>query len=186
MKPEPTWVLLFSLVLANLVYASWALSRKESTRPAVDEPTPAVRTIRLASELPDRSPTEACRSFGTFDDAQAASRASAEVAARGLEPLVKEEVAPALDGYLVYIETDGSRAEARRIAQELRSRAIDCQIIPTGQLADSLSVGVFRRRAFADAHLKRVEELGYEADVQALTRSRVLYRVLAPSNACDV
>jgi hypothetical protein len=162
------------------------LSRQESTSPALREPTPEVRTIRLASELPEPPPTQACLSFGTFDDAQAASRASAEVAARGLEPLVKEEVAPALDGYLVYIETDGSRAVARRIAQELRSRAIECQIIPTGQLADSLSVGVFHRREFADAHLKRLEKLGYEADLQALTKSKLLYRVLAPSDACDV
>jgi cell division septation protein DedD len=182
---EPLGAVFLALILANGVYASWALSRGEPRASLTETAPPPVPTIRLASEMPERE-TAACRSFGTFEDPHAADTASAEVAAQGLEPVIKEELTPSLNGYLVYIETDGSRAKARQIAQELRTRAIDCHIIPTGQLADALSVGVFHRRDFADAHLKRLAKLGYDADLQMLTRSKTLYRVIAPGDACGV
>jgi hypothetical protein len=145
------------------------------------------RTIQLLSELPPPAPTPVCESFGPFDNEGEVERTTSEIIAKGLDPIVKEEEAgpDEADGYLVYIDTP-SRSEANRIQRELQSRAIDCAIIPTGRLADSLSVGVFQQRELADAHLRRLTELGYRADLETLTRSRKLYRVFAPSAACGV
>jgi hypothetical protein len=176
------------LLVLNAVCAAWGFSRSVPDAPSAEEPLPSgLPPIRLLSEVPAPTPrVAACESFGVFDNESDVERTTAEIMAKGLEPVVKEEPAPPeTHGYLVYIDTR-SRTEANRVRRELESREIDCAIIYTGRLADALSVGVFERRELADAHLERLAELGYEADLETLTRSRKRYRVLAPVDACGV
>jgi SPOR domain len=179
-------VLLIMVVLIDGAYFAWGSLRELPTPSPVSSLPSAVASIRLLAELPPLPAVQACQAFGTYEDETEAVRATTEIAAAGLEPIVQEEATESpTDRYLVYIGTDGSRSEAKRLQRELQSRSIDCEVIPTGTLADSLSVGVFRHRDLADAHLKRLAELGYEADLRMLMQQRKLYHVFAPRSACQ-
>ena len=178
--------LLVALLLANVGLACWYAAMITGTAVTTNVPDDAgalddVAALRLVAERPPDPPEQplACVALGPFDALDQVEEVREEIVAKGGEAIVREEEVPEALDYLVYVETDGSRAEARRLARELEAHEIECYIMAGGQHEDSLSVGVFSRRDLAAAQRRRVAELGYPVGLEPVPRSvRKVYRLL--------
>lgn len=126
-----------------------------------------------------------CVAMGPFDELERVEAVRAEILADGgTAEIVTEEVESQPD-YLVYIDTTGSRALARRIREELEGQRIDSHIIAGGDLENALSVGVFSREVLAHRQRDRVSALGYEVAVHELLRHQTVYHLLSDRTVAD-
>jgi len=92
----------------------------------------------------------ACLEFGDFD-AASLPRARARLAELALGQRLREKPVEAANGYIVYLPPAASRAEAERVAQDLRARGVrDVAVLgPETALANALLLGEFRDEASA-------------------------------------
>ncbi len=108
-----------------------------------------------------------CFTFGPFK-----KQNEAEDVADRLDVLVvdiqgREETRKKQVGYWVLIPAQGSRQAARRKVQELLDAGIrDVWRFSQGELADSISLGLFSNRAPAERHRRAVGRKGFAAEVR--------------------
>jgi hypothetical protein len=174
--------------------------KEVTSAPVATTPEPAAQS---AGEAPDPEPNleqavasigqvevnphepQKCLAMGPFDELARVEALRDEVlAAGGSAEIVSEEIEGRPD-YLVFIETTGSRAVARRIREELKGQEIDSHVIAGGDLENELSVGVFSREELARRQHERVVALGYEAVVEELTRRQTVYHLMADRAVSD-
>ena len=148
--------------VVDLDAADSVVDAKESQSPS--PPAPAARV---------------CVAMGPFEAVEKAQALKATVEEAGGRAEIVEEALDHGADYLVYITSPGSRANARRMLEELQGRDVDGHIIAGGELENSLSVGVFTRERFAQAQRDRVAELGYDVHLELLPRQSTVYRLLA-------
>lgn len=144
--------------------------------PAAPPEQPAARVSGAAEVRPAAS---VCRAWGPFEAMEAAEAAASQLQlAPGSFEVVGSEVGTTA-GHLVYVATGGSRRIARRIAGELESHGIESYVMGGTRLANAVSAGVFSDPERARAQQQRVIDLGYDARVEALERSRRVYHLTA-------
>lgn len=68
--------------------------------------------------------------------------------------------------YAVYLESPGARSDAERLLAALKQKGVDSFIIPGGELANGLSLGVFSDKNNASAQQKHVKQLGFDARIR--------------------
>lgn len=74
-------------------------------------------------------------------------------------------------GYWVYLAPEKSEQAALRRLYELQAKKIDSYIIPTGELSNGISLGIFTDEAAAAARVKAINEQGYQAQVRDSART---------------
>src|SRR5690606_4642692 len=74
-------------------------------------------------------------------------------------------------GYWVYLSPEVSEKEALRRLYELQAKEIDSYIIPNGELANGISLGIFNERSAADMRINEIREQGYRAELREVTRT---------------
>ena len=86
--------------------------------------------------------------------------------------------------YWVYLRPEATRALATAKLRELQDKKIDSFIIPQGEIANGISLGVFDKRDNAERRQQAVKERGYDALIRENPR---IYRenwvALQPSEA---
>jgi hypothetical protein len=195
---RPSTLLLATIVAVNLtlpIVHFWpGETRAENTVPgksgaaAADpeerSPVPAVRVEPSGPTVPGtrvamRKTTPVCLAWGPFTGLAEAESLAARLQLRNDHFEVFESQTSAGTDYLVTVHVPGARNAAERVLEELQSRNIDNQVLRRGRLGSVLAVGVFSDQGRADAQRQRMTELGHEAAVQALDRSRLLYHLMA-------
>jgi len=73
--------------------------------------------------------------------------------------------------YWVHVPPRATRAEALRVLRELQKRKVDSYIITQGELAEGVSLGLFRNKASASGLQKKVEGYDIPAEVKVITKS---------------
>ena len=193
---------LVALVVANLlgVLLLWPSSEPEVEASVADRDSGSLRLIDELStqqrdammireqpsiSLPIPEPEIAepeelvCRAWGPFNDITQLEPLQARVAAVGSAIEVRTSEIAGDPDYLVFIDTGGNADTARRMLQELESQSVDAYVIAGGPFLNAVSVGVFSRQARANIQHDRVESLGYDASIEALTRSQSVFHLIA-------
>jgi len=92
------------------------------------------------------------------------------LAALGVNASVKEVGIPIESGYWVYLAPEASRKEALRRLGELQNKGIDSYVIPKGELANGISLGMYTNKQRAVALQTSVNLQGYDASIADVPR----------------
>lgn len=191
------WIF-FSLLAANIVAGVWGMmldavhpvTRAHSETPFkygdipsltfLSESTsvPVVAVERPISEipvLPDESTQEdkpkLCEIVGPFEGEKQAKDMVERLRAWDVKSEVRSLQLPAGPGYWVYLEPEANRKAALRKLAELQSRGVDSYVIPKGELEHGISLGMFSKKALADARMVEAESMGLTPRMQTIERT---------------
>ena len=171
------WIV-YSLIVINLGIAGYFIVRpaEDSIARPQDGNHGEGKTLVLLSEkqsgnLPvSQQPVrpdpgkKLCYALGPYLDDLSARVAQARSLELGLTGLISQHKVPNLKDaeFWVHVRPLPSRGEAMTLLRKLQARSVDSYIITQGDLADGISLGLFRQKSSADALQKRVTGLGFE------------------------
>ena len=150
---------------------------------AADAPAPAAE----AASPPERF----CVRAGGFEDREAAAGAEQWLHARGAEEVVvRREERQVINSHRVYLPPLASREEADAMARELSTRGVrDVAVLGSGDLANGISLGVYRDAKNMRQRVVELERLGYSVryapDMQSVREFVVEVRARGAPEALD-
>ncbi len=112
-----------------------------------------------------------CRWVGPFEASSLADGFVSRLAALDVSSKVNKRQISAGAGFWVYLEPLDNRKRVRQKLLDLQGRGIDCYIIPRGNLANGISLGMFSRLDLANNRILELRKMGYEAKTQKIERS---------------
>ena len=171
------WIV-YSLIVINLGIAGYFITRptEDSIARTQDGNLGQGKTLVLLSEkqsgnLPvSQQPVrpdpgkKLCYALGPYLDDLSARVAQARSLELGLTGLISQHKVPNLKDaeFWVHVRPLPSRGEGMTLLRKLQARSVDSYIITQGDLADGISLGLFRQKSSADALQKKVTGLGFE------------------------
>lgn len=163
------------------------LSEREGDMPASGAEAPRPAPVPGGQGLAGLPEQPLCLLVGPFGDQGLAQNLIQRLEALELQPRLESVEVPEDPGYWVYLPPELSQKAALRKLHELQSKNIDSYIIPRGEIALGISLGMFSRAELARQRREELVALGYEAQIQELSRShRELWVALSPSQAAQV
>lgn len=132
----------------------------EKLRVLTPEQLAALRsTAKSAANTAAAKP--ACFEFGDFDD-DGLARVQARLATLALGERLQSRRVEGPGWHIVYIPPLQTRAEAERVAQDLRSRGVRDFVVmgETSTLRNGIALGSFRDQELAQRHANELEKLG--------------------------
>ena len=138
------------------------------------EPEPAVTP---AVEAPSESsfptaetvviPVQNCYSIGPLEDDAQIAAIRIWLVAMGGNPVLRVDQRSEPDRYWVYFPPLGSRGEAMREVERMRSQGIEDVIaVSSGDMENAISLGVFSQRRSLERRLEELRGLGYDPLIQ--------------------
>lgn len=112
-----------------------------------------------------------CTMVGPYAQLLHAEYLVERLAAMDVTAVVKSIEVPDSVGYWVYLPPEMSEKEAWRRLHEIQAKNIDSYIIPSGELANGISFGMFNDRGTAQARLEEIRMQGYRADLREVERT---------------
>jgi hypothetical protein len=135
-----------------------------------------------AAENPAAGPAELlagvarCVSIGSFRTLAEATQASATLRTAGHEPRTRVAEGDVWAGLWVSMGNLASRTEAQRISNLLKQRGIgDAYVMPAGNGANEISLGIFSDPARAQRRADDVKALGFTPTISDRTRRGTVY-----------
>ncbi|SMF45135.1 hypothetical protein SAMN02745866_02926 [Alteromonadaceae bacterium Bs31] len=143
--------------------------------------------LDTGSAPPSKDENPLCEMVGPFKDSGQADLFLERLAAIDISAELKELELPAGSRYQIYLNPEGSHKEALRKLTELQSRKIDSYIIPKGELANGISLGMFSHEDLAEQHLKKMRSLGLKPEKKVIERTYwENWVMLAPGEAAKM
>jgi cell division septation protein DedD len=97
---------------------------------------------------------------------------------------VQQVEVPGESAFWVYLPAEVSKKKALRLLHELQGKKIDSYVIPKGDLANGISLGLFSSVDAAEGRQQEIVEQGYPALVEEMERTyEEIWVVLAPAEA---
>ncbi|MFT5083703.1 MAG: hypothetical protein ACI9Y1_001748 [Lentisphaeria bacterium] len=112
-----------------------------------------------------------CDLVGPFEDHDIAKDFVERLGAIEVASIVTDIELPAGPGYWVYLVPEATRKDSLRRLSELQARGIDSYVIPKGELANGISLGMFSKKALAEARVKEMQSIGLIVNVDEIERS---------------
>ena len=112
-----------------------------------------------------------CKAIGPFEGASIAKGFVARLAALDVKSKVAREQISAGAGFWVFIKPSTDVQEQKRKLRDIQARGIDSYLIPKGNLSNGISLGMFSKLDLANARIREIENMGYEAEYQKIERS---------------
>jgi len=157
--PGTRLVLLREQLVASSVGAADSASTAVAVQSAVDVVQQPDTTVQLCSLLgPVMRPEDA----------------KALLARLGALQIQAKYVALQVDGnpdYWVYLRPEPTKDLAIAKLRELQGKKIDSFLIPQGELANGISLGIFDSQENAEKHKEAVVQMGYDAQLKTNPRS---------------
>ena len=117
-----------------------------------------------------------CYTLGPFKQDTQMEQAVSEFRAGGIEVNSRSSVEQEYLGMMVYIDSQGTRAQAARAASVLEKNGItDFLIVNEPGKQNALSLGVFGLKKNADRRQRRVSALGFPVKTEPRYRNRTIY-----------
>lgn len=194
----------FSLLAINVIvfFGQLFIGSPESTKPSA---TPPPRLLNGASlQMLDESGRKAVSEKATGDRAASADNRNEEMcvmvgpysqllhaeylverlAAMDVTAVISSVEVPDSIAYWVYLVPEMSEKEALRRLYEIQAKNIDSFIIPSGELANGISFGMFNDQGVAQARLEEIRMQGYQPKLREIERThRETWVTLAPGEA---
>lgn len=179
------WVAMV-LLLANLGLFGWQWAGTPGWAPPQAEPPPDIGDLRRLSEAPPTGSLAgqaatadpgACFTIGPFSDPANAESAGRRLAEAGVEPSQRSTSEQVATGYRVLLPPYSSTEEALNAARELARKGIEDYyvIVSEPELRNAVSLGLFEEKAFAERHVAKVADLGFDPKIRVRARQRTRY-----------
>ena len=123
-----------------------------------------------------------CTLVGPFASLLRAEYFTERLAALDIAANIKELTVNTGSNHWVYLKPEISRKEALRRLAELQKKGIDSYIIPTGNLANGISLGIYTSRERAVTMHDRAIEMGYKPEINDLPRQQQQIWVFLTAN----
>ena len=111
------------------------------------------------------SDEELCTLIGPFPSLLRAEYFNERLAALDVMANIKELTVSTGSNYWVYLKPEISRKDALRRLSELQKKGIDSYIIPRGNLANGISLGIYTNQTLAVTMRDRTKEMGYAPEI---------------------
>lgn len=121
-----------------------------------------------------------CTLVGSFKRLLKAEYFVERLQSLGLSAQVKNLVVNSEPGYWLHLPPEKSRKEALRRLSELQRRGIDSYVIPSGNLANGISLGMFSDKQRAEAMKDKVGSQGYTSEIVSVPREQKEIWVFLP------
>jgi cell division septation protein DedD len=179
------WVFL-SLVCLNLLVMVWFWrDQAGASQHSVIEPEQMGETLVLLSEL-DSSDlkykqaksgnaaegSNRCYSVGPLADRIDAKHLKVRAEALGFNSELRGLATGTSIEHWVHIPPQANRQQSLRLLRELQGRGIDSYIITQGDLAEGISLGLFRSTESANKLSKKMKDLNYDVVIQEVSRGQ--------------
>ena len=133
------------------------------------------------SELVEYRGRPLCELVGPFESEETADNFVERLNAIEVQSSVRDIELPAGPGYWVYLSPRSNRREALRLLGELQAKRIDSYVIPKGDLANGISLGMFSKKSSSDARVREMQSIGLQPRVEEIERSyREIWVMLDP------
>ena len=142
----------------------------------VTENSPEQERIESVESLPPK-PTVECLVLGPFRNEREALGALKVVDKFVEDAEIGDRDSRLLPDYVVYVGPEPDIELARVKAAEFTGLGIDNQMIGSGRLKNTVSLGVFSRKQLADELLKRVAQESYEPKIRLIRTGRPGYQL---------
>lgn len=193
------WIVASLVVLNIAVFVYFQLfAKKESSDSIVKPAVPvlgSIESVVLLSEVKGSVPVESikvesptvrpemlpkpfeideplCTLVGSFKRLLKAEYFVERLQSLGLSAEVKNLVVDSQPGYWLHLPPEKSRKEALRRLSELQRRGIDSYVIPSGNLANGISLGMFSSKERADSMMSSVSAQGYKPQIVDVPREQ--------------
>lgn len=176
------WVFL-SLVCLNLLIMVWFWRAQEiQPKPFDGKVEQQGERLTLISEFEpellvykDKKQTNQsigarCYSVGPLKDKIDAKHIQVRAEALGFEASMRALATGSLIEHWVHIPPLADRSAALQMLRELQQRKIDSYVVTQGELAEGISLGLFRNEDSARQLMAKVESLGYGVTIKEVTR----------------
>ena len=123
-----------------------------------------------------------CTLIGPFATLLRAEYFTERLAALDVAANIKELSVSTGLNHWVYLKPEVSRKEALRRLSELQKKGVDSYVIPTGNLANGISLGIYSSKERAIAMQERVTKHGYSPEIAEVPRQRQQIWVFLTTN----
>jgi hypothetical protein len=179
------WVFL-SLICLNLLVMVWFWRDQAGANvEVVAEPEQKGESLVLLSELDSseisykeaKSKTNQvgnrrCYSVGPLADRIDAKHLKVRAEALGFSSELRGLTTKTSIEHWVHIEPQSNRQQSLRLLRELQGRGIDSYIITQGELAEGISLGLFRNKASAQNLKQKMQDLDYSVVIKEVSRGK--------------
>lgn len=125
-----------------------------------------------------------CTMVGPYAQLLQAEYAVERLGAMDIAAEIKSVEVPEGYSYWVYLSPEISEKEALRRLYEIQAKNIDSYRIPSGELMNGISFGMYNEKILAQARLDEVRALGYEVNLREVARTHAeTWIALAPGEA---
>ncbi len=137
-----------------------------------DQQAPAAR--RAAEEKVSAAtvdPSGMCSMVGPYGQLLHAEYLVERLHALGIGAQIRSIEVPDGVGFWVHLSPEISEKEALRRLHEVQAKNIDSYLIPSGELARGISLGMFNERNAAETRIREIREQGYHAEMREVIRT---------------
>lgn len=193
------WIVASLVILNIAVFVYFQLFTESSPSISAETLVPSaagsIASVTLLSEVKDSAPVESirveapplpsvepekpltineplCTLVGAFKRLLKAEYFVERLQSLGLSAEVKNVVVDSQPGYWLHLAPEKSRKEALRRLSELQRRGIDSYVIPSGNLANGISLGMFSNKERAESMLASVGAQGYKPQIVNVPREQ--------------
>lgn len=160
------------LLLANVLYMAWHHWIRLPDVPVPQAASARLPSLTVAAERPVRpappstepkAPPRRCHSLGPFPNPAAARVLADQLSSSGIESVLRSRDAEVSGGWWVYLGPERTREAARETTDRLAAAGLDeYYIVPSGDMRNAISLGVFRERGRAEYQAAEAQRLGFD------------------------
>lgn len=165
----------FSLLVINSVLACWIFfSSSQSSNDDLVEP---LSIKSLSASVADSADAigevdgPMCVLVGPFTNLAQGDILVERLAALEIKAELQSIPVPTQKAFWVYLPPQESREQALNLLAELQAQSIDSFVIPKGELANGISLGLFNDRARALAKQGEMQSVGYSVEIKEELRT---------------
>lgn len=184
------WSFLLLLIL-NLFYAIWHQQQRAApVQPTASRaPLSGASDIRLLHEWGSSQPAPVpsaqrdCTLLGSYPDRQGAAALQQRLRAMDVSSEIVAIDSAGNSDFWVYLAPLSSAEASLRQLRELHARHLEGYLIPEGDLAYGISLGIFPQQSAATALMQQMQAAGYEPRLRELPHAqRSFWLSVAPES----
>jgi hypothetical protein len=175
------------LIVLNLLLAGWrfgfGLPKYFSEGPRVSMVTPVEPSgskllllaesplVELSVDVGTSKEPLICPAVGPFVDKTAAASFVERLAVLDVRSQISLLEQKTGERYWVYFPAEPAVGDSRKRLAELQSRGVDSYLIPKGDLANGISLGVYSKESSAKKRLSELRALGFDPQVKLVAQT---------------
>lgn len=160
------------LLLANVFYMAWHHWIRLPDVPVPQAASARLPSLTVAAEraaqpppplAEPEAPPRRCYSLGPFPDPAAARVLADQLSSSGIETVLRNRDFEVSGGWWVYLGPERTREAARETTDRLAAAGLnEYYIVPSGDMRNAISLGVFRERGRAEYQAAEARRLGFD------------------------